>query len=543
MSSLGLVSAAPTAAERELPETADDEPWGPNKNLHVADESRALRTLNILDLPDELLLGIFELVEGPDFDSPLRRSRWLRTDDAFPISKQDIKNTRLVCRRFCDISSQLLVRFVRVDLNELSLTRLDEIARHPIISKGVRLVKVILHFYNHQFEHRNAFIAYHADMVEEHVPLIKTFRAWKHGLSDQVVASMSAERKALADDLHWLIDADPDDDGAWTEDKHACRLRVEQIHREYLGLRAAQQSLVRSGKFSQVLGSAIARMPGARRLGFADVGYTIQKVHRLSEPGTELWSGLRHVMLQPMGCDEVARHGLELPDYGCIAGMIDAVRSAGAFLNGINIYLTQPGSLVLAPDMREAFSSGLRQLKEFSFECVNIPDEPDADEVSQFLAACLKTPSLRSLTLNMRSNTSDTPMVDAGKALGAKSWPELTNLFLRSVDIDLSKLALLLERLPESMVHLALEDVSLRAGTWKDALDALRAKKSIRKLLSQPHAAECDNMSSENYQKIFGQTSQNSYVSNAELYIRNSIFQTHNPLQLLEDGLAIEAGE
>ncbi|KAG7286696.1 hypothetical protein NEMBOFW57_009007 [Staphylotrichum longicolle] len=499
MSPLGLVSAAPTAAERELSETADNELRGPDENLHVADESRgSLRTLNILDLPDELLLGIFELVEGPDFDSPLRRSRCFRTDDAFPISKQDIKNARLVCRRFCDISSQLLVRFVRVDLNELSLARLDEIARHPIISKGVRLVKIILHFYNRQFEHRNAFIAYHADMVEEHVPLIKTFRAWKHGLSDQVVASMSAERKALADDLHWLIDADPHDDGAWTEDKHACRLRVEQIHREYLGLRAAQQSLVRSGKFSQVLGSAIARMPGARRLGFADVGYTIQKVHRLSEPGTELWSGLRHVMLQPMGCDEVARHGLELPDYGCIAGMIDAVRSAGGFLNGTHIYLTQPGSLVLAPDMREAFSSGLRQLKEFSFECVNIPDEPDADEVSQFLAA---------------------------------------------FDIDLSKLALLLERLPESMVHLALEDVSLRAGTWKDALDALRAKKSIRKELSRPHAAECDNMSSEDYQRIFSRAEQNPYVSKAELYIRNSIFQTHNPLQLLEDRLAIEAGE
>lgn len=115
--------------------------WGIQSSLRfrINELSRPyLRKLSILDLPDEILLEIFEHVENFDLDGgPLPYSYNDR-------GRKDIKNTRLVCQRFCDVSSQLLVRVVRVYFNEASLARLDEISRHPTIAKGVRAVGVVL---------------------------------------------------------------------------------------------------------------------------------------------------------------------------------------------------------------------------------------------------------------------------------------------------------------------------------------------------------------------------------------------------------------
>ncbi|KAM7196947.1 hypothetical protein V8F33_005829 [Rhypophila sp. PSN 637] len=93
-----------------------------------------LRKLTILDLPNELLLEIFEWVE--DFNINYRDTS-RRLERRNPRDINDIRNCRLVCRRFNAVSSQLLVRIVRVALTERSLTRFEEISRHPVISKGV----------------------------------------------------------------------------------------------------------------------------------------------------------------------------------------------------------------------------------------------------------------------------------------------------------------------------------------------------------------------------------------------------------------------
>lgn len=109
--------------------------------IAIDDVSRpTLRPLKLPDMPDEILIKIIEYVKG-----------W--TGNMAPLYElgnmgEDVKNLRLTCRRFCSASSHLLLQFLRVKLNPPSLSKFEEISRHPIISKWIRCVRVALSFYD-----------------------------------------------------------------------------------------------------------------------------------------------------------------------------------------------------------------------------------------------------------------------------------------------------------------------------------------------------------------------------------------------------------
>ena len=492
-----------------------------------------LGNLSILDLPDEILLEIFEHVENFDLNSPLLYY--------YDPGRKDIKNTRLVCRRFCDVSSQLLVRFVRVHFNETSLARLDEISRHPTIAKGVRAVRVVLHLYNSSFADFDWFISYHTDEAEEQVDVFDRAKVWELSkIPEQTASEMIASGWAVVSALRQLESADPAD-GEYTREDEEHRARLDEIHREYLILLEKQESLIRSGKISWMVGSAIARMPGARKLDFGDADFDCMADRRLMSPGVDPWVALHRLILQPLTGYHAKKHGLELPDYQCVIDVIDSVRSAGALLNNIDIKLSTvgcPGSLAVTSDIRQEFSSGMRQLKAFAFRCDDSLDEQDADNLNKFLSVCLDTPNLKTLKLDMRGQEAETTRVDVGKIMGSQSRHELTDVFLGRVAIDLFNLVLFLNRLPESMYALYQEDVRLLSGTWKQALDVLRKKTSLVVIFREPHGAECDDMPLEGYKRAF--SSKDSYQSEAEFYIRSRDSWRPNPIQALEDGLYTE---
>lgn len=90
-----------------------------------------IRRLNILDLPDELLIKIFGLVKGGWKTSLIEVSCEL-----WPSDIASVKNTRLTCRRFCNTSSHLLLRYLVVEMNPASLAHLDKVSRHPPSQKA-----------------------------------------------------------------------------------------------------------------------------------------------------------------------------------------------------------------------------------------------------------------------------------------------------------------------------------------------------------------------------------------------------------------------
>jgi hypothetical protein len=287
-------------------------------------------------------------------------------------------------------------------------------------------------------------------------------------------------------------------------------------------------------------------MPGARKLNFGDSDFESFSVGtpHLMLPETDVWDALHHIVLQPTTGYHAKTYDLELPNYRCVVDVIDAVRSAGALLHSIDINLSTlgcRGGLVSAPDLRQEFASGLQQLKKFAFTCEDGPNEEYADPFNEFLSACLDTSSLRNLRLDMRyGENARTARIDVGRILGSKLRHNLTDIFLGRVAIDLSKLVVVLKRLPEPMRSLSLENVILRSGTWKEALDVLRNKRSRVKLFRKPQGAECNGMSDEHYERIFGEDYPKSECrSEAEIYIEGLFSETPNPLQALEDELDV----
>jgi hypothetical protein len=246
-------------------------------------------------------------------------------------------------------------------------------------------------------------------------------------------------------------------------------------------------------------------------------------------------------MLQRTVIKCVEEHDLELPDFQCLANTIDSVRSAGALLDSITISLLAlraPGTLVLAPDIRQRFSSGMRQLKNFEFTYNRCLYDQDVGHLTDFLSACLDTSSLTCLMLDLGDSWHQPARINVGNIIGSQSRHELTDIFLAGTSIELSVLVLLLQRLPDSMSSLKvrLSDLYLLSGTWKEALDALRKKESHTIILDRPCGAEFNDMSRADYSRIFFDKDGATHNTIASRYIANR-FSAINPIQALKDGL------
>lgn len=350
-----------------------------------------LRGLRILDLPDEILHLIFEFVEDRDDDSEYSHKR---------NGGEDIKRCRLACRRFYGVASRMLVRLVRVDHRVSSLSRLDEISRHPIISKGVCAVRVVLHYYDSMLStHIEKFIPYRAAELEQQLDVFEDM------LSSGDLADMSdvpdetsceTARKAREVLAAWRrLTPAPSSDG---EEDYVYRALLEQAYEKYQHLYEEQESLRKSGKFAQIVGS-YARKPEFRDSDSETLGGPALTTHR-----GDVCATIYQRIVEPMGGFHAIRQGLEPPPYQVISEVPGAVRSAGVWLEDIDIELLLPGDfqlLVSGPETREKLSPAVQQLRNFSFKCKAYTNEQDSSHPNEFLEPCLDTPSLERLNLDL----------------------------------------------------------------------------------------------------------------------------------------------
>lgn len=74
---------------------------------------------DLLELPDEIILQIFQQVHDTPTPASSREGQkeWTRYDRG----TRDIQNIRLTCREFNRIGSELLIKFVGVDVSAESL--------------------------------------------------------------------------------------------------------------------------------------------------------------------------------------------------------------------------------------------------------------------------------------------------------------------------------------------------------------------------------------------------------------------------------------
>jgi len=479
-----------------------------------------------------------------------------------------------VCRRFNALASGLLVRLVRVYPTAASLAQFDAISRHPTISKGVRGVFVVLHFYAVECLDFRRFVRTHTfELSRQRTQFEESSRAGGQpsGLHDEDAAEVldkALEAYNYLDSMYLNPGDGSDDDGGGLDGSsdddvndandgetpgdplgrefEARRRRIHRIHEEFCSRLNEAEVLVDGGAFAQAMGTAMARLPGPLELGFGDSD-SVRPREVMVGYGIDIWDAVYRRMLQPGCWPECRRGDLDLPCYEVVTGIITAAVQAGALPCALRLHLASlgyPRELDPSPDGRKAIVSGMPNLREFSFSYVDYANWESAAAVgslsgnlNEFLAPCLDMPNLRRVTVDLGCCALYVPLLDLAEILGMRARPCLTDLSLCGFVVRLPYLVQLLRALPDRLDRLHLAGIDLQDGTWREALDVLRTKQYGMVRLEEACGAECGAMLPKDYRDVFeelGDTGTNI----ASVYIMGLDPEAPNPLQKPEDNMA-----
>ncbi|ROW01041.1 hypothetical protein VSDG_02855 [Cytospora chrysosperma] len=340
--------------------------------------------LNILSLPDELLVEIFETVK---LYKPANGAR----NVSFASSSGDIANTRLVCRRFAACSSHLLVHHVRVEgMNPESLERLEAISRHPTIGKGVRIVRLVAKFYTPRLANDlRQFAAYAVNTAfaaafrykeafeeeERQVDMDDPEEVERIGRREEECAEVMENVRAVlktwcragidqTEDVTGSSNADldkPDEayvtlqrrnSGGKDEMEEARNLQLLHLAHGLYRLRyRKQEKLRRDGAFVHRFAAAMARMPRAKELEIHDFEHNDDDDDNEDEedggherdvlPG-DPYAGLLDIdtITQPMSWSEATDRDLGDPPVELLFRLPTAIQKVGARLDRIAVQTT-----------------------------------------------------------------------------------------------------------------------------------------------------------------------------------------------------------
>ncbi|KAK7742041.1 hypothetical protein SLS53_004627 [Cytospora paraplurivora] len=454
-----------------------------------------IRNLNIMDLPDELLRQIFVLVRSTPRVDDRYYYHWdpfYSEYEKYSSDFKSIENARLSCRRFCNTSSHLLLTRIDVHLNLSSLAHLDEVSRHPIISKGIRSLRVIASYHGSQMVHDISLFA------SKCIPLFRSRQSpWEPGTE----ARFDSEEQ-----LKKLMNKARDFVPAWTsfvnthqepndaKGRHAMEA-LRQGHARYRQLHREQELLVEDGALSQTISAAAARMPKMDRLLITDHHYMKPPLRKkkqdsawkekLETPG--LWIA-EEMAVPAVWQDELL--GNSHPPTSLLYELPLAFYRAGTSLTHVNIRISPPLSFCLDLDKEQSseLKLAMENLKYFSFTChyqhsrYKMPrrDPQDTKNLMDYLAIFLDSQKVERLNCGLsvavvRKDLDDVEVI--GSTFSRLRWssPRLRCLSLSGLHIHLHELLKVIDRL-EPKVTLRLNEIDLLSGTWTEALDAIRMK-------------------------------------------------------------------
>ncbi|KAK4214112.1 hypothetical protein QBC37DRAFT_482480 [Rhypophila decipiens] len=520
-------------------DTELDKAWT-EKTTIEADQQRArhmfdmvarpmIKKLGVLDLPNELLLKIFKCLEDFEIDwaDTLGWNTWPGNRN-----KEAIKNSRLVCRRFCDLSSQFLVRLIRVAPNMESVSRLEDISRHPTISKGVAEVWLAPNFHSPSLDDLQRFTSY----ILSQLNLVPT-HAFDEPRSDCSFQENLLRVRHLTETVENTGNtAQPAKRLRRSEDPFVERLR--QVFAKYQNILHTEKLLMLgSGRFVARVTEAIARMPHARNLTIDDgetvtdyepwerwvVGSRRRAASRFrwfdrdGEPkGSQLtWDHVEQFILAPIV--DLPYHVLP-PDYmyKFIVPMLTSLHTSGVFLNSLELRLAYPTHYAhlepanMGTGGREQWTAAMQRLKCFVFSLRganrNIfgDDAADVHGLHQFLAATLDTSSLEQLHLcafpgtPVRYDPEMIGMINLAEVMGtSRPRPRLDHIRLDWVVFDANRFREIIRHpFAPSLSEIRLDNVCLlvdgdrdrafEAEAWRHVLDQLREKRPAAASVTNP---------------------------------------------------------
>ncbi|KIN05432.1 hypothetical protein OIDMADRAFT_101997 [Oidiodendron maius Zn] len=535
---------------------------GSMREVANASSRSRIRPLKILDLPDELLRKIFA-----NF-----RNQSASNEDYFFIpdfgnwgTVKDIKNIRLTCRRFCNTSSHLLLRHIDVAMSPSSLAHLEEVACHPLLSKGIQAVRVHLNYFSVDIATNILFFSLLAIEYLEGTLDIHRFEYQQD--SDKTIFGIPPEKlgpaiekaelisEAWSDFLHVLQDSDRNPDIIREEIAKSKEVAgLASAHKIYRQKYLAQESLLKEDTFVRAVVTAMSKMPTAKRLF---VGDTFRDFHNgrydYVKPFVDAVEDLEGLAaagtVWPQSWDVARSNQLDDQPKEILLQLLLSVFNNGIPINYLCVELS-PATELSIPATKEQLqqlTAGTERLRVFDFRCF-APETnrgPTVDHgpeeiasLGSIISACMGGKALRRLDVDLDLTLHESgpqPPASMGSLLALRQCPDLRILQLSHYPLHVSELKTFLIGL-NGPLQITLESVLLLSGTWAEALDLIRAKTSWGSV-TDPRGAECDDMSEEEIQAIFGERfASHGKEGKATQYVLG--YTDENPLRTPESAAA-----
>lgn len=298
---------------------------------------------------------------------------------------------------------------------------------------------------------------------------------------------------------------------------------LERGHKEYRRRYAEQQKLLDNGVFIAKIASALAAMPAARHVRFHDDDDAFPIYSCKDKQSTfdaelleeeELCKGL--FKRQPMWYGISHQHALFTDASRVIPNFLAALDGTDVRLVSFELRISAIESfrtLHSSADNGPKSGSAMRDLRVFEF----VHRGPDLDRTLQelealrdFLAPMINAEKLEKLLVrlnlwNAESALDPAFMRSTSLIKPRAAWPNLSSVMLDTVHIAPSDLEHLLKsvRSPQCFVGLHKIHLTNRERSWASILDLLKERHAWANLTS-PSGAECELMSLEEYEKVFG---------------------------------------
>ena len=501
-----------------------------------------LRPLTILDMPDEILITVFEYVKS--WEPSVRYPTYM-----YCFGVGEIKNLRLTCRRFCDTSSHLLLPLARIELNSTSVDRFDAISHHPTISKGVRAVRVVLDYYCDELANDFALFAeYSAVNLRDRTDIFESIALNRSDGPSE--SDTECIRKAREFETSWMSFASGAfSDSTFKADSGHQNL-LQRAYEEYQSRAANQKQICENPDFVRSVATAIGRMPLASRLEFREFDTdSIRRRRRTGiatlREGDEDW--FLWQMLIPMMWDEGRQWGLGTPHSDLLVDLPRAIHEAGIELQGLDYHISSlPEShIVLTAEEIRSVSMAVQHVKHLTFELQGYRladsehplDPADLKYLHGYIDAISNTNSIEgiSLDLSVFSGRNTPPLTDLGSLMSFRLWENLKKVTWHSTPVHQADVKRFFLQLQKPLQFLYLSGVHLLSGSWAETLDILRAAPTGYYVsLSHPQGAECEDLGVEEKARVFDSPNDQYWrKSRAEKYIMG--YCKHNPLKPAED--------
>ncbi|KAL1873013.1 hypothetical protein Daus18300_004154 [Diaporthe australafricana] len=517
-----------------------------------------VRHLHIFDMPDEVLQMISEVVKA-DCTRVSKAPRvnshgYAILDDFDVVGTESIKSMRLTCWRFCSASSHLLLPVLSVSITNSSLAHLDEVSRHPTISKGVRSLKIRAGLYNRILVgDLREFVAIVAvkmnkdleqqakwmkECLERHLETLPSISGFDYAWLFEDAKRFSSYHDVLLTCDKYMTGQTLNPD----EEQIVSVLR--SVYEQHSGLVADQEKLLRGNSFAQIVAEAATRMPRIDEVSISNWDHMNDYCPLLAQLPGRIYHSVRlelamHSKWKPVILNGLPYRPLDLLYQvpSALAKVVDSLTSLD-----IDISVATDLKLRLGKTQIKDIARVAKQLKVLQISCrwvepAILAKQPSGNWANfPQLASCfLKAPKLRSVSLefgdsdrNPQSSCLNAASVEPLLAL--LPWTELTEIRLTGFRIHYGKLRTYLEMLqPGALVILI--NVYLESGIWADVLDLLRGKVDGSSDVIEPGGAKDIELDACWYDHIFLDYVDTDHVV-AE-YLRGD--RTENPLRRRSD--------